>query len=66
MTCRVCLGPHDAAIHAATLHVRRWLRFCLLRPVDKPVAFAGMLSPREQFIRSGKAGARKARRANRA
>jgi hypothetical protein len=24
--CRVCLGPHDDAIHAATVGVHRWFR----------------------------------------
>jgi hypothetical protein len=24
--CRICLGPHDEEIHAATLSVRRWFR----------------------------------------
>ncbi|PWU04285.1 MAG: hypothetical protein C5B51_17105 [Terriglobia bacterium] len=24
--CRVCLGPHDDEIHAATLAVRKWFR----------------------------------------
>jgi hypothetical protein len=24
--CRICLGPHDDEIHAATLSVRRWFR----------------------------------------
>ena len=24
--CRICLGPHDDEIHAATISVRRWFR----------------------------------------
>ena len=24
--CRICLGPHDDEIHAATLSVRQWFR----------------------------------------
>jgi hypothetical protein len=35
--CPVCLIPHVAAIHAATLRIRRWLRERVklaLRPVE--------------------------------
>jgi len=24
--CRICLGPHDEEIHAATVSVRQWFR----------------------------------------
>ncbi len=29
--CRVCLGPHDEEVHAATLSVRSWFRTEVLK-----------------------------------
>ncbi len=33
-TCRVCFGPHDAEIHAATLSVHSWFRYQVTRYLD--------------------------------
>jgi hypothetical protein len=37
--CDVCVGPHDPAIHEATVGIRKWLRQSIadkLRPVVAP------------------------------
>jgi hypothetical protein len=39
--CRVCLGKHDAKIHAATISIHSWFRARLalvLVPIEKPAS----------------------------
>ena len=42
MMCKICLGEHEEAIHAATLRVREWFRGEVLKgfEVDEEPPFA--------------------------
>jgi len=72
--CRVCLGQHDAKIHAATLSVHRWFRNEVMSRLEFPddlssqiepvleAAPAGwVLGPPCQFARPSPAAARRTR-----
>jgi len=35
--CRICLGEHDEALHAATLKVLMWFRWQVIKHFDEEV-----------------------------
>lgn len=43
--CRVCLGPHDGPIHAATVSVHKWFRKDVLLSIEKMKPAAPRVPP---------------------
>lgn len=35
--CRICLGEHDEALHTATLNVREWFRWQVIKHFEDEV-----------------------------